>query len=111
MKAFICGFPAYGRSYKTEQALLEAFLSGSDFSASPQGGPYFSIRDFQNGNEAMTNFTGVILVQKGLANVGLARTEMAKMQMTPDVPYPQHCLHKSKCAGKTYCPRDPICID
>lgn len=27
------------------------------------------------------------------------------------VPEPAHCRHPDKCAGKSGCPRDPVCID
>jgi hypothetical protein len=27
------------------------------------------------------------------------------------VPYPEFCRHPDKCAGKSYCPRDPTCAD
>ncbi len=30
---------------------------------------------------------------------------------TAAVPYPQHCLHPDKCAGKPECIRDPVCIE
>lgn len=35
--------PAYGRSYKTKEQVLEAWKSGKDFKI--DGGPYCSIRD------------------------------------------------------------------
>jgi len=39
--------------------------------------------------------------------------EFAKKRdaMREFVPYPQHCRHPDQCQGRTYCPRDPICID
>jgi hypothetical protein len=27
------------------------------------------------------------------------------------VPYPMHCVQPKICAGKSCCPRDPVCID
>jgi hypothetical protein len=62
MKALLSGFPAYGRVYFSPERLKEDFLLGRDFSASPQGGPYFSRRDFTE-NDILKSFDGVILVQ------------------------------------------------
>lgn len=40
--------PAYGRDYKSQKEVLEAFLSGKDFILQPQY-CYCSIRDFAPG--------------------------------------------------------------
>jgi hypothetical protein len=79
MKASLSGFPAYGRTYKTQAELKAAFLSGLDFSASYSGGPYFSIRDFTD-NDNCKDFDGVIIVQPAsrgtLCAVSISRREM-----------------------------------
>lgn len=36
--------------------------------------------------------------------------ELAKRDRAA-TPYPEHCLHPDKCAGKSSCQRDPNCID
>ena len=53
-------YPAYGRQYADPGQALEAFHAGKDFSASRQGGPYFSIRDFQPG-KPLEDFDGIVV--------------------------------------------------
>jgi len=35
----------------------------------------------------------------------------AHMGLPAKPPYPEHCRHPERCAGATYCPRNPTCID
>lgn len=37
-------FPAYGRKYRTEESILDAYFTGKDFKLA--NGPYCSCRDF-----------------------------------------------------------------
>jgi predicted transcriptional regulator len=41
--------------------------------------------------------------------VKLMVTQVKKRRLR--VPYPEHCSHPEKCAGKGNCQRDPNCID
>ena len=60
MIGIMAAYPAYGRTYATPQAAAADFVQGKDFSASPQGGPYFSIRDFQPGGN-LEHFSGIFI--------------------------------------------------
>ena len=68
--ALLVVYPAYGRVYRTQADMLDAYKEGRDFSPAARGGPYMSIRDFVKGPhsdptayEQLSNFTGVILTQ------------------------------------------------
>jgi len=63
MAAFLQVWPAYGRRYPSAELMVQAFRDGQDFSASPQGGPYLSVRDLQG--EELKDFDGVIFSQNG----------------------------------------------
>lgn len=79
MRAFLTAFPAYGRVYSTPEQMKEDFLKGKDFSASAQCGPYFSVRDFQEDQEYVKDFLGVILVQVGpYVQVIVSREDMCQ---------------------------------
>jgi hypothetical protein len=63
MKALLAVHPAYGRRYPSADEARMAFLSGKDFSTSPTGSPYLSIRDFQSNEISLEHFDGVIIMQ------------------------------------------------
>jgi hypothetical protein len=73
MNAILTGFPAYGRRYKSSDDMRKDFLAGKDFSASYQGGPYFSIRDFTE-NDNCSSFNGVLIIQPGKEGTEFAVT-------------------------------------
>ncbi len=63
MKTIIELHPAYGKVYDTPQEMEKDFLTGKDFSLTKQGGPYCSIRDFQEGGEVAAFVDAVALRQ------------------------------------------------
>ena len=63
MKAYLSIYPAYGRRYPNATAAKQDLLDGKDFSASRQGGPYLSKRDFLKDIPELKHFNGVIIHQ------------------------------------------------
>lgn len=68
--ALLVVYPAYGRTYTSVEAMVQAFKEGRDFTPAPKAGPYMSIRDMVKGDhndpnayDALRLFTGVILTQ------------------------------------------------
>jgi hypothetical protein len=54
-----------------------------------------------------------LLASGGLATMAEPTRDLVRQAIGEwyGAPYPQHCRHPEKCAGKGSCPRDPVCID
>jgi hypothetical protein len=85
MYAFLQGYPAYGRVYKTAKEMAEGFYQGRDFSlSSKNAGPYLSIRDFVNKEPSIELFDGMMLTQdKPKLSIMIFRADMIWPPLDP----------------------------